>query len=41
MPGWENRLFKADEGDSGDEGDGSRAQGWATEHAKEAMTRRI
>jgi hypothetical protein len=34
MSGWENRLFKADEGDGGDEGDGSRDQGWA-------VTRRI
>jgi hypothetical protein len=30
--------LKADEEDSGDEGDGSRAQGWATEHAKAAVS---
>ncbi|MEA2768441.1 MAG: hypothetical protein QOD93_1403 [Acetobacteraceae bacterium] len=33
-------FLKVDEADSGDEGDGSRDQGWVTEQAKEALTRR-
>jgi hypothetical protein len=42
MPVCDVKVFlKADEPDSGDEGDGFRDQGWVTEHAKAAVTQRI